>query len=84
MKNLDKRIGVIAIIVNNPADSQEELNQILHSHGNIILGRLDLPRNKVNLSIISLIVEGTTGQLGAMIGQLGQINNISVKTAFAK
>ncbi len=84
MKNIDKRIGVIAIIITNPTKSQEKLNSILHTHSNIIVGRLGLPRHKENLSIISLIVEGTTDEVGAITGKLGQLQSVSVKTAFAK
>ncbi len=84
MKNSDRRIGVIAVIIKNPAESHEKLNFILHSHSNIIVGRLGLPRHKENISIISLIVEGTNDEVGAITGKLGQLPNVSVKTAFAK
>ena len=81
---LEKRIGVIAVIVKNPAQSHEKLNSILHAHSNIIVGRLGIPRKLEKLSIISLIVEGTTDEVGALTGKLGQLPSVSVKTAFAK
>jgi putative iron-only hydrogenase system regulator len=84
MQNQEKRIGVIAIIVKNPAESHEKLNSILHAHSGIIIGRLGLPRKQEKLSIISLIVEGTTDDVGALTGKLGQLPSVSVKTAFAK
>lgn len=84
MKNTDKRIGVVAIIVTDPKNSHEKLNSILHMHSNIIVGRLGLPRHKEKLNIISLIVEGTTDEVGALTGKLGQLSSVSVKTAFAK
>jgi len=84
MTQLEKRIGVIAVIVKNPATSHEKLNSILHTHSNIIIGRLGIPRKMEKLSIISLIVEGTTDEVGALTGKLGQLPSVSVKTAFAK
>ncbi len=84
MITLQRRIGVIAIIVENPGLSHQQLNTILHKHSNIIIGRLGLPYPKENLSIISLIIDGTTDEVGALTGKLGQIDSISVKTAFAK
>lgn len=84
MKSLDTRIGVVAIIVTDPADSHEKINSIFHTHSNIIVGRLGLPRHREKLNIISLIVEGTTDEVGALTGKLGQLENVSVKTAFAK
>ena len=83
-QKIKRRIGVIAIIVENPADTFDKINSILHQHSKIILGRLGLPYPKENLSIISLIIDGTTDDVGALTGKLGQIQSVSVKTAFAK
>ncbi|MFP4548164.1 MAG: TM1266 family iron-only hydrogenase system putative regulator [Fidelibacterota bacterium] len=84
MNQQQKRIGVIAIIVKDPANTHEKLNSILHYHSNLIVGRLGVPRQQEKLSIISLIVEGTTDEVGALTGKLGQLPSVSVKTAFAK
>ena len=81
---LEKRIGVVAVIVKDPDKTHEKLNAILHTHSNIIIGRLGIPRKEEKLSIISLIVEGTTDEVGALTGKLGQLPSVSVKTAFAK
>ena len=80
----ERRLGVVAIIVNNRNDAVNQLNTILHNYASIIVGRLGLPYRERNLSIISLIVDGSSDELGAMTGQIGQIPHISVKTAFAK
>lgn len=79
-----RRIGVIAIIVQNPDTSVDALNKILHDHGDIIIGRLGLPYRERNLSIISLIVDGSTDQVGALTGKIGQLEDVTVKSAFAK
>jgi len=84
MTSADKRLGNVAIIVKNPAETHEKLNSILHTHSNIIIGRLGLPRHREKINIISLIVEGTTDEVGALTGKLGQLPSVSVKTAFTK
>ncbi len=84
MKKPQRRIGVVAIIVNDPANTHQKINSILHEHSDLIVGRLGVPRKEEKLSIISLIVEGTTDDVGALTGKLGQISSVSVKTAFAK
>ena len=86
-KNLDsqdRRLGVIGIIINNPDKSYTPLNNILHSFSSIIFGRMGLPYCRRDISIISLIVDGTTDEIGALTGQLGQLEDVSVKTAFTK
>jgi len=80
---MEKRIGVIGIIVenNNPT---ARLNAILHEHADIILGRLGVPYREKKISVISLIVEGTTDQIGALTGKLGNLPGVSVKSALSK
>ncbi|HPG37891.1 MAG TPA: iron-only hydrogenase system regulator [bacterium] len=80
----NRRIGVVAIIIQDQHDAYKIINEILHDYSSIIIGRLGLPYRERNLSIISLIVDGDTDQVGAMTGKIGQIENVSVKTVFAK
>lgn len=80
---MDKRIGVIGIIVEN-MDSAASLNAILHEYADIILGRLGVPYREKSISVISLIVEGTTDQLGALTGKLGNLPGVKVKSTLTK
>ena len=80
----NRRIGVVAIIVHDRDAAHSALNEILHEHSDIILGRLGLPYRERSLSIISLIVDGTTDQVGALTGKIGQLRHVTVKCAFAK
>ncbi|RLD10150.1 CopG family transcriptional regulator [candidate division KSB1 bacterium] len=80
----NRRIGVIAIIINDPDCAFDALNKILHDYSHIIIGRLGLPYRERHLSIISLIVDGSTDEVGAMTGRLGQLSKVTVKSAFAK
>jgi len=67
-------------------DSRENvqlLNDIISSHSDIIIGRQGLPRNN-NLGIISLVLEGTTDQIGSLTGRLGRLSGIQVKSVLLK
>ncbi|MBN1999969.1 iron-only hydrogenase system regulator [candidate division KSB1 bacterium] len=78
------RPGVVAIIVNDPDLTFEQINKILHDYSSIIVGRLGIPYRERKLSIISLIIDGTNDQVGALTGKLGQLPNVTVKSVFAK
>ena len=78
------RIGVVAIIIYDPNNAYKAINDILHNYSSLIIGRLGLPYRERNLAIISIIVEGTTDEIGALTGKIGQISGTTVKTAFAK
>ena len=80
----NNRIGVVAIINQDPNDAYKSINEILHQYSSIIKGRLGLPDKDRKLGIITLIVDGDTDQIGAMTGKIGQITNVTVKSVFAK
>jgi putative iron-only hydrogenase system regulator len=79
---MEKRIGTALIHI----ESRENialLNDIISNHSPIILGRQGLPHSK-NHSIISLVFEGTTDEIGSLTGQLGRLKGIQVKSVLLK
>lgn len=78
---MDERIGVIGIVVEDRDHTSRQINSIISEHGKIIVGRMGIPYRERNLSIISLIIDGTTDEIGAMTGKLGGIKGVRVKTA---
>jgi putative iron-only hydrogenase system regulator len=79
---MEKRIGS-AIILIQTRESVHDLNEIISKHSGIIIGRQGLPRSNGE-SIISLVLEGTTDQIGSLTGQLGRLNGIQVKSVLLK
>lgn len=80
---MEKRLAVIAILVTKK-DNIRQLNLILSDHAHLIHGRMGLPMRDRSLSVISLIVEGTTDELGALAGKIGRLGGISVKSVLTK
>jgi len=78
---MGKRIGVIGIVVDNPKESGEEVSRCISRHSSIIVGRMGIPYRERNISVISLIVEGTTDEIGAFTGKLGKLKGVTVKSA---
>jgi len=79
MSNDGKRIGVVAILVQK-RQSIANVNELLSTFNSIIMGRIGLPRHEDNLNVISLIVEGTTDDIGALTGKLGGMDGITTKS----
>ncbi|MDD2421110.1 MAG: CopG family transcriptional regulator, partial [Heliobacteriaceae bacterium] len=50
-------------------------------YAEIIVGRLGVPYRERNLSVIALIVDGSTDAIGAMTGKLGGLKCVQVKPA---
>lgn len=80
---MDKRIGVVGIVVEE-LESANAVNSILHEYAQIIVGRMGIPYRKKGISVISLIVDGTSDEISAMTGKLGKIKNVTVKSAMTK
>ena len=80
----NRSVGVIAIIVKERSTVAQEVNAILSEYGSIVLGRLGLPYRERNLNIITLIVDASTDQIGALTGKLGRLEGVTVKSTLAK
>jgi putative iron-only hydrogenase system regulator len=83
--SMDIRLGFIGIVIDDP-DHAAEINHILSRHGQIIAGRMGLPRlhhRESGISVITLIVQGTTDEIGALTGQLGNIAGVQVRSALS-
>lgn len=79
---MEKRVGTVLIQIEN-RESVQQLNDIFSRHFEIILGRQGLPRGN-GMSLISLVLEGSTDQIGSLTGQLGRLKGIQVKSVLLK
>jgi len=77
------RLGVVSIVIEN-LDSVDRVNKILQESNSIIVGRLGIPYKERGVSIISLVVDGTTDSIGSLTGKLGFLDGIKVKSALTK
>ena len=75
-----RRVGVVAIVVQNRRDAAPKVNAILSDYAGIVVGRMGLPYKQRDVSIISLIIDGTTDEIGAMCGKLGKLDGVIAKS----
>lgn len=80
---MEKRIGSVLVLVREKSIT-DSLNSTISKFSHIIIGRQGLPVKSVNYGIISLVLKGTTDEIGALTGQLGRINGISLKSVVLK
>ena len=60
---MNKRIGGAVIVIERDANV-DKLNKIISEHSEIILGRQGIPLRGRELNIISLVLEGSTDDIG--------------------
>lgn len=80
---MDNRIALVGIIVED-VDATEKLNEILHSYGKYIIGRMGLPYHKKSVCIISVVLDAPNDIISSLSGKLGMIKGINVKTMYSK
>ena len=76
------RVAVISIIVENN-DSTEQLNSILHTYGEYIIGRMGIPYRQRGISVISVAVDAPQDVISTLSGKIGNINGVSAKTVLS-
>lgn len=70
--------------MDNREKSSGLVNQVLSEYAGLILARTGLPHAKGSTSVITLVLDATTDELGELTGKLGCIKGISVKSGLAK
>ncbi len=80
---MEKRTGFVGIILDG-RESVEAVNHVLSEHAELILARMGLPCRDKGISVITLVVEASTDELGTLTGRLGKIPGVSVKSALSK
>lgn len=80
---MEKRIGAAIILIENK-EIVDKINTILTAHSSVILGRQGLPLREKGISVINLIVEGTTDQISSLTGKIGRLNGVQIKSVLTK
>lgn len=79
----ETRIAVIAIVIEEKKKSQE-VNAVLHEYSEMFVGRMGIPFKDKDLSIITLVAEGTNDNISALTGKLGRIDGVTVNSMLTK
>lgn len=78
------KIAIIGAVIDNPNESQHRFNEILATYKSIIKGRMGIPFDEENISVIAITVMGTMDDINSLTGKLGNINGVTVKTSISK
>ena len=74
-------LAVIGVVVVRRSEAARRVNAVLSEHGAVIVGRMGVPYRERALSVIALIVDATTDEIGALTGKRGNIEGVKVKAA---
>jgi len=80
---MEKRIGAAIILIENKHHI-DDMNHVLSMYSSIILARQGVPLREKGISIITLILEGTTDEISALTGKIGRFEGVQVKSVLTK
>ena len=80
---MQKRMGMIGIFVRERGEAAAQVNHYLSDFGHIVVARVGVPYRERELSVISVIVDGTNDEIGALAGKLGSIPSVTVRSMLA-
>lgn len=81
---MQSRLGFIGIIIEDRKAHAPAVNTLLEQYGSSIVARMGLPYEKKGCSVITVIVDANTDELGEITGRLGSLPGVSVKSMLSK
>ena len=79
---METRVAVMSIIISD-MESTAKLNELLHTASEYIIGRMGIPYQKKNISVISVVIDAPQDVISAVSGKIGKLNGVSIKTAYS-
>ncbi|AWZ49659.1 TM1266 family iron-only hydrogenase system putative regulator [Hathewaya limosa] len=79
-----KKIAVISAILEEPKICQNQFNNVISEFKGMVRGRMGVPFQEEEVSVISIIVVGDLDEINSLTGKLGNIEHVSVKTSISK
>lgn len=73
------KIAVISVLMDAPHDKQESFNSIISKYAGIVRGRIGIPFAEQNIAALAIIAEGKEDDIKALISELSEICDITVK-----
>ena len=70
-------------IIEEDMDSVEQLNALLHTYGQYIIGKMGIPYREKGINIVSIAIGAPQDTISALSGKIGNLHGISVKTAYS-
>ncbi len=80
---MENKIAVVATVVTNK-DSVCKVNEVLHTYGNYIIGRLGVPHRERGISVISVVLDAPQDVLSGISGKLGMLDGVTAKVLITK
>ena len=80
---METRIAIVGVIVEDRSQAGA-VNDLLSEYGEYIKGRMGIPYEKKDVSVISVVMDAPMDVISALSGKLGALQGVSTKTVYSK
>jgi putative iron-only hydrogenase system regulator len=80
-RKMEKRIGVVGLVIRPTACNTAGIQEALRVHEALIIGKMEIPKAAQGQTVMALLIEATTDEVGALTGKLGTLPDVRVKTS---
>ena len=79
---METKVAVISIVV-SAADQVEEINRLLHSASDFIIGRMGLPYPQKGVNLISVAIDAPEDVICALVRALAALDGVNAQAIYS-
>ncbi|MGN0649153.1 MAG: TM1266 family iron-only hydrogenase system putative regulator [Oscillospiraceae bacterium] len=79
----ENRVAIIAMIIENE-ESISDINNLLHSYSQYIIGRMGIPYRERQINVINVVLDAPADAVSALSGKLGRLKGVTAKAVYSK
>lgn len=79
---METRVAVISIIIEDP-EAVQEMNEILHTYSEYVIGRMGIPYRAKGINIVSIAIDAPQDAISTLSGKIGKLKGVSSKVAYS-
>lgn len=80
---MGNRMAILGIFIHD-IEQSEQVNALLHTYGQYIIGRLGIPHRDREVSVICVILDAPNDIISALAGKLGRLPGVQAKAQYGK
>lgn len=74
------RIGLVGVAFDAAKGTLGNIEPVLAAFADVVVARMSLPQCAADTGLITLVVNATTDEIGALAGRLGMLESVRVKS----
>ena len=80
---MENRMAILGIFIHD-IEQSEQVNALLHTYGQYIIGRLGIPYRVREVSVICVVLDAPNDIISALAGKLGRLPGVQAKAQYGK